>query len=283
MTLDERVAVLGRDPLFRSARLEPAALADVAERLTAVDLRAGCPVFREGDAGDRMYVIAAGKVGIFRQMGNTRVAVAELEAGAHFGELALIDGARRSADADSLSDVSLLALDAAAFDELIERHPRLALAFLRVMSQRLRNTLGRVDDDDENPTATATRTRSRASTTRSWWPPIRARGWSASSTSWRSRCATSASSPPPRTSRATEGRTGSTTSSSPASARPRWARGCCCSVRRSSPTPRHRAASGSRSSARPSSSAPAVPARCSPTSTASFGSATISAMAPAAP
>ena len=45
MTLDERVAVLGRDPLFRSARLEPAALADVAERLTAVDLRAGCPVF----------------------------------------------------------------------------------------------------------------------------------------------------------------------------------------------------------------------------------------------
>lgn len=151
MTLDERVAVLSRDPLFRSARLEPEALADVASRLTAVALRAGNPVFREGDAGDRMYVIASGKIGIFRQMGNTRVAVAELGEGAHFGELALIDGARRSADADCLADASVLALDAVAFDELIERHPRLALAFLRVMSQRLRNTLGRVEDDDENP------------------------------------------------------------------------------------------------------------------------------------
>lgn len=151
MSPDERVAVLSRDPLFRSARLEAAALAEVAARMDEARLPAGSPVFREGDPGDRMYVIASGKIGIFRQMGNTRVPVAELGEGAHFGELALIDTARRSADADCLTEVSLLTLDAGAFDELIDRHPRLALAFLRVMSRRLRETVGRVDDDDENP------------------------------------------------------------------------------------------------------------------------------------
>lgn len=148
MTATDRAALLQRVPLFADARLDAAALDQLAGVLRPHTYAKGAPIFREGDAAAEMFLVARGRVGIFKQAGPTRTALAELGEGAYFGEVALLDGGKRSADADALEDVELLGLAVDAFDALIERHPRVALAFLRATSRRLRATTTQIAADD---------------------------------------------------------------------------------------------------------------------------------------
>jgi len=81
-------------------------------------------IFREGDAGDAIYVIARGRVRISRQISGGEEAFAFLGAGEIFGEMALLDpGSGRSADARAHEDAVVLELPRARFEALEASDP----------------------------------------------------------------------------------------------------------------------------------------------------------------
>jgi CRP/FNR family transcriptional regulator, cyclic AMP receptor protein len=105
----------------------------------------GKHVFREGDPGDRFYVILDGRIRISRQIpGMGEEALAILEPGDYFGEMALIDGRPRSADALAHESARLLTLNKRDLDDLLFVDKIVAYdilwAFVRTLSARLRET-----------------------------------------------------------------------------------------------------------------------------------------------
>ena len=104
------------------------------------------PIFREGDDGDAMYVIKSGRVKITKNMYGIMVKIAELGPGDHFGEMSLLEGARRSAFALADTQVELEVLDLGALMERIVEDPEFAFAMLRTMSRRIRQIDERLTD-----------------------------------------------------------------------------------------------------------------------------------------
>lgn len=99
-------------------------------------------IFREGDAGDRLYVIQTGKVKITKQTPSGKLLISILESGEIFGEMALFDKLPRSATAVAEGEARLLGIDKTKFFQTISRDPTLAFRFLESMSKRIR----RLDD-----------------------------------------------------------------------------------------------------------------------------------------
>jgi glutaminase len=127
--------------LFRD--LTSAELAVLAPIHTPVTFAPGAPIFREGDPADSLYILVAGKVNIGLDLGGGhRRRLASIGPGVTFGEMALLDGGVRSADAWADSHVECLALSIAALHEVGHAQPRILTTILlnigRDISQRLR-------------------------------------------------------------------------------------------------------------------------------------------------
>ena len=103
--------------------------------------KAGETIFRQGDAGNSMFVVESGDVQI-RLFGDAAQAIPlrNLRAGEFFGELSMFDNQPRSASAVAISDVVVYELQRDQFSAILARKPRVALAIFRAMSQRLRET-----------------------------------------------------------------------------------------------------------------------------------------------
>jgi CRP-like cAMP-binding protein len=97
-------------------------------------VKAGDVIFREGDAADEMYVIKTGTVEI--RVGN-RV-LEKLGENTIFGEMALIDSSRRSADAVAVTDATIIPVTEKQFLWMVSQTPFFALRVMRVLAQRLR-------------------------------------------------------------------------------------------------------------------------------------------------
>ncbi len=95
---------------------------------------AGEFIFHEGDAAQDMYVVKSGAIDIRR--GNRTLET--IEAGGIFGEMALVDGARRSADAIAHDDAEVVAVGEKQFLFLVSQTPYFALSVMAVMARRLR-------------------------------------------------------------------------------------------------------------------------------------------------
>lgn len=107
-------------------------LASVADDIT---FRPGEAVCREGQHAYECFVIASGKVEV-------RVhaqPVAVLGQGDVVGEIALLDGGRRSASVSALTDVNAFVIDRRHFEHLLETAPAIARAMLTQLSRRLRS------------------------------------------------------------------------------------------------------------------------------------------------
>ena len=92
------VETLRQVPLFES--LDDEATHELCDLLENLDCKAGAVLFRAGDEGDAMYLIEEGKVRIcVRAKDGHEVTLTELHRGDFFGEMALLDGKPRSADA----------------------------------------------------------------------------------------------------------------------------------------------------------------------------------------
>jgi CRP-like cAMP-binding protein len=99
-------------------------------------LAGGEVLFREGEAGDEMYIVRSGRLEL-------RAGGRQLELvgpGGLVGEMALIDPAPRSATAVARGRCVVVAVNADTFDELVKLVPRLALEVMRIMTRRLRRT-----------------------------------------------------------------------------------------------------------------------------------------------
>ena len=111
-------------PLFRG--LEDSMLEGLAKRFKSVQIPAGERIVGEGEPGREMFIIAAGKVEIYRENKSGQPAVLGVsEAGNYFGEVALLTGEPRNASVRALTAALLLRLDKTDVDALLGQHPKM--------------------------------------------------------------------------------------------------------------------------------------------------------------
>jgi CRP/FNR family transcriptional regulator, cyclic AMP receptor protein len=131
--------LLARVPLFAALDAESAATLEAT--MTRRTLARGHVVFREGDAGDRLFVILDGKVKISRAAPDGREnLLAVLGAAEMFGELSLFDPGPRTASATTLTTSTLASLDHDDLRPLLIERPGVAVQLLKALAQRLRRT-----------------------------------------------------------------------------------------------------------------------------------------------
>ena len=92
----------------------------------------------QGQAGDCMYVIQAGKALVLRQERGTEAVIGELGTGDVFGEMAIFDRQPRSATVKAKGQARILTLDKRAFLKRVHQDPSLAFLILQKMSGRIR-------------------------------------------------------------------------------------------------------------------------------------------------
>jgi len=131
-TAAETAAFLKTIRLFREFA-EPELLA-FASRLRERTLRKSQVLFREGDAGDEMFLVRRGTMIISKAVtGRVEQVLDRAPAGDFFGEMSLFDRAPRSATLQAETDVELLVLDRDNLNLLIEVNPRAAAAFFQAL------------------------------------------------------------------------------------------------------------------------------------------------------
>jgi len=104
-------------------------------------------IFQKEDPGDCLYAIVQGRVGITTESaGGKAIFLNMLKTGEVFGEIALLDGMERTANAVALEDSELLRIDRSAFMPFLEAHPSLAIRLMGVLCRRLRWTSDIIED-----------------------------------------------------------------------------------------------------------------------------------------
>ena len=126
-------------PLFAS--LTDDAAKDLRSLLAEQEVPNNTRLFRQGDKGDAMYLIESGRIRIsITDQDKKEVTLAELAQGDFFGEMSLIDGRKRSADAWVIEDSRLARLSRQAFLSFVRSNPNVALEMLSALTNRLRRT-----------------------------------------------------------------------------------------------------------------------------------------------
>lgn len=135
--------LLANSAIFKD--LDDAELDKIAKICEVRTLGWGEYIFREGDDGDRLFLITKGAVRISRDLpGTGEEAITVLKKGACFGEMAMLDPSTRSTDAIVDSRCDLLTIARSEFEALMESDRELAYkvlrAVIRILSERLRQT-----------------------------------------------------------------------------------------------------------------------------------------------
>ena len=117
--------------------LDEAARQSLVAHLLRLEVAAGTLLFRAGDAGDRLYVLTEGSVSIRYRSDERDGRLITCAPGVVFGELALIDGAGRSADAIADEDSVVYVLTQAQLDDIRAREPALAAQILLNIARQL--------------------------------------------------------------------------------------------------------------------------------------------------
>lgn len=137
------IALLKQAPIF--ADLDEGELARVVEVCREQKFQGAETVFKEGEPGNRLYIIAEGEVRISRNIpGSGEEALAVLKKGSVFGEMAIFDRSERSTDAIANSDCVLVTITRSDFELLMDFNRDIAYkvlwAVVRLLSARLRVT-----------------------------------------------------------------------------------------------------------------------------------------------
>lgn len=137
MTLNE--PLIGQVPLF--AELPAEEHAHLAATLRQVTYASGALLFREGDYGDRFYIVLEGELEIIKAMGTASELMLDARGSGEFvGEMSMLNRDNvRTASVRARGETRLLEMQHAEFDALMHRHPELAYEMVRVLSNRLRD------------------------------------------------------------------------------------------------------------------------------------------------
>lgn len=133
-----KLETLKKIPLFRYLTYQE--LVKVLNITYLESYDAGATILKEGDTGEELYIVLAGRVSVSR--GGQEIV--DLHPGVHFGEMALVDQSPRSATIVAKDPTRLLVVERRSFYTLIRKEPVLAVkllwSFVQVLSRRLRET-----------------------------------------------------------------------------------------------------------------------------------------------
>jgi CRP-like cAMP-binding protein len=109
--------------------------------------RANEVIFHKGDAGLGMMAVVTGRVKISSGVAPDKEVVLNIiDPGEVFGEIALLDGKPRTADATAMEPTELVVLDRRDFLPMIERHPEVCLRIINVLCEHIRHTNEQLED-----------------------------------------------------------------------------------------------------------------------------------------
>ena len=139
--LKHYIEMIGRNRAVQSflyqfsnfGRLSPEALRKMIDKLTPVGFAKGSLIIREGDPAGPMYVIEKGRARAFSGLNGRELNLAFYREGDFFGELSILNGARRGASVEAFTDCQLLALEPKAVLDLRARFPE----FDKLLGERL--------------------------------------------------------------------------------------------------------------------------------------------------
>lgn len=137
--------VLARAGIFQG--VSPDAVAALVRQLEPVTFRRGEVVFTEGEPGDTLYIITAGKVKIGRKSVDGRDSLITLMGPSDmFGELAIFDPGPRTSTVTALTELKTVVMSRSVLRSWIGDRPEIAEQLLRVLARRLRRTNDNLSD-----------------------------------------------------------------------------------------------------------------------------------------
>lgn len=135
----DAISLLRSIPLFEDLLEDD--LKALSATLVSRTFAAGAMIINQGDAGSAMYIVESGDVNIHLAGDESRrISLKDISRGEYFGELSLFDDLPRSASALATSDAVLLELQRDTLEDYLAHRPQAAMAILRTMSERLRET-----------------------------------------------------------------------------------------------------------------------------------------------
>ncbi|MBU0687915.1 MAG: cyclic nucleotide-binding domain-containing protein [Gammaproteobacteria bacterium] len=146
---DEISAMLVESDLFN--HLPSAELRTAAHYFSITNLAADEVIFHEGEIGNFMCIVHEGSVYVIKTNQNEeQINVVKLGNGRAFGEMAVLDGERRSATCKAAEESVVLTLSKDALDKMLAEHPLMAARIIRAiavsLSRRLRMAVGQLVD-----------------------------------------------------------------------------------------------------------------------------------------
>ncbi|MEQ8275868.1 MAG: serine/threonine-protein kinase [Deltaproteobacteria bacterium] len=142
----ERLAasLLAKSPLF--GHLGTKARKELAERFTFETYQTGDLVIREGDHSDAFYAIKSGTVRVYAGDDEEPIGLAELTAGEIFGEIAAIEGSRRTASVRAVDECELLRLEATELNAMLAKNIEIRRMIEKKIEERAEDKLQRIID-----------------------------------------------------------------------------------------------------------------------------------------
>jgi CRP/FNR family transcriptional regulator len=138
-------AVLRKTPLFAS--LTDTEMRALRPRVTSKQFHRGELLFNEGDPCTGLFLVASGKIRIFKLSAAGREQVLAVEGpGSSFAELPVFDGGSYPASASALEDAEVLFISRKDFQNFCREHPEVALKVIAVVGSRLRRLVGIIED-----------------------------------------------------------------------------------------------------------------------------------------
>ncbi len=110
--------------IFKSG-LTPADLAEVLPEAQTIEVKSGQPIMTEGDEGDDLFIIRSGSMIVEKMVGGKNVFLSYVPAGSYSGEMALLDGGRRTATVKAAIRSQVVRLPGAPFRRLLAKKPAL--------------------------------------------------------------------------------------------------------------------------------------------------------------
>ena len=143
--LSSKLAVLRKHPIF--CDLDPEALDQLCRYAKHSSLKRGATIVSKGDPGNSLIAVISGTVKISVSSPDGRSAILNLIGpGEIFGEVAVLDGLARTADATANTNCEIYVIDRRDFLPFVRSQPALAMKFIELLCTRLRWTSDQVEE-----------------------------------------------------------------------------------------------------------------------------------------
>ena len=141
----DKLSLLRSHPLFRD--LPPAVIEHLGSYMKTRRVARGTTIFAKGDPGSGLMGVLAGAVKVSVASADGKDIVLNVfREGDIFGEIALLDGRPRTADATAMSDCELIVIERRDFVPFLSSQPDVMLKFIEILCSRLRRTSEQVQD-----------------------------------------------------------------------------------------------------------------------------------------